>query len=397
MKIMIHILIVLILSFCESKNNIVLDHSELVQSHLKVGAENTEKYFSLLKDKNIAVAVNQTSIINNMHLVDSLISKGFKIRKIFSPEHGFRGQADAGEHVLDSVDEKTNIPLISLYGSKKKASKQDLEGIDVILFDIQDVGVRFYTYISSLHYFMESAAEIGIPLIVLDRPNPNIHYIDGPVLKPEFKSFVGMHPVPVVYGMTIGEYARMINGENWLAGDVRCDLKVIDCSSYKRSDRYILPIMPSPNLPNINSILHYPSLCFFEPSSISIGRGTDFPFQTIAHPDFKDLDFKFIPESKSGAKNPKHKGNVCFGEDLRKTRAKNESLDLTWLIKYYNKCVNSNLEFFTNERFFNLLAGNDSLVTALKEGRSETEIRESWKQDLIKFKAVRAKYLVYPD
>ena len=286
------------------------------QKEMLTGAERTSYYLPLLKGKNIGLVVNQTSIIGKVHLVDSLIQLGLNVKKIFAPEHGFRGNADAGEKISDSKDAKTGVPIISIYGSKKAPEKADLEGIDILIFDIQDVGTRFYTYISTLHYVMLSCADNNVPLIVFDRPNPNGHFIDGPMLDLAYQSFVGMHPIPVVHGMTIGEYAQMINGENWLEVNKRTNLQVVSCLNYKHSDIYNLPIPPSPNLPNMRSIYLYPSICYFEGTQISLGRGTNKQFQVLGAPNLNAGDFTFTPEPKPGAMNPPQLGKLCRGMDL---------------------------------------------------------------------------------
>ncbi len=359
------------------------------------GAERLSLYYHELNNKNVALVVNQTSRIGAKHLVDHFQEKNINIKKIFSPEHGFRSDADAGETIENSIDSKIGIPIISLYGKQKKPSAEHLDSIDLIVFDIQDVGVRFYTYISTLHYVMEAAAEQNIPLIVLDRPNPNRHLIDGPVLESEFKSFVGMHKVPVAYGMTIGEYAQMINGEAWLANGNSCDLTIISCVNYDSNSQYILPIKPSPNLPNAISIALYPSLCFFEGTAISVGRGTEHPFQVIGHPEFNNFEFKFTPKATQGAKYPKHQDQQCFGLDLRKNRPRIDRLDLSYLIDFYHLAQKSDLEYFNQNNFINLLAGTDHLRLMIEEGKTEDEIRSSWQKDLEEFKNIRSKYLIY--
>lgn len=371
---------------------------------LKVGAENTAAYFDQLKDVRVAVVGNQSSMIGDVHLVDSLLSAGIDVVKVFSPEHGFRGKADAGEKVNNEIDEKTNLPIVSLYGNNKKPKADQLTDVDVLLFDIQDVGVRFYTYISTLHYVMEAAAENDKKLIVLDRPNPNGHYVDGPVLKSGFTSFVGMHEVPVVHGMTIAEYALMVNGEGWLQGSVKCDLEYVLCENYDHTQFYELPIAPSPNLPNMASVYLYPSLCFFEGTEVSIGRGTDFPFQVIGHPDYQfdsaQVNFSFTPQPNDGAKHPKLEGKVCNGVDLheidvREYRGKS-ALDLTDLIDFYE-----NLEmgetYFLKNNFIDLLAGTDELRKAILAGDDFETIQAAWQLDLATFKEMRNKYLLYVD
>ena len=366
-----------------------------------VGAERTSLYFSKLKGKRIGFVANQTSMIKNDHLVDILLNEGVNIVKVFSPEHGFRGHADAGAKVRDEIDLQTGLPIYSLYGkSRRKPSKEVLKDIDLILFDLQDVGVRFYTYISSMHYVMEACAENSIPLILLDRPNPNGFYVDGPILNPKFKSFVGMHEVPVVHGMTIGEYAKMINGEMWLKDSVKCSLEVIPCLNYNHLIKYNLPIPPSPNLPNMRSVYLYPSLCFFEGTNVSIGRGTEIPFQIYGAPYFDSKLFKFTPKSSYGSKYPKYKEMDCFGEDLRTLSLdslKNvNSLNFNWLVKSF-KTSNESLDFFNKNGFFNLLAGTDKIMNLIKGGASGVQIRETYQMELEKFKLIRKKYLIYDD
>jgi uncharacterized protein YbbC (DUF1343 family) len=375
--------------------------SELKVEILKIetGAARTDLYFQSLKGKNVAVVANQTSVIfkeprsktqKTKHLVDSLISLHINVKKVFAPEHGFRGKADAGEVVKDGVDTKTGLQIISLYGKNKKPSAAQLKGIDVVVFDIQDVGARFYTYISSLHYVMEACAEAGIQVIVLDRPNPNAHYIDGPVLEKAHKSFVGMHKVPVVYGMTIGEYGKMINGEKWLKNGIQCNLKVIPLGNYTHKKAYNLPIKPSPNLPNDKSINLYPSLCFFEGTNVSAGRGTKMQFQIYGSPYLAKKAFSFTPQANEGAKYPKYKSKICFGEDLRTTENLNK-LDVSFLIKAYKQ--NTSKDFFNT--FFTKLAGTKKLQEQIEQGLSEKEIRKTWVKDLISFKKIRKKYLIY--
>jgi len=355
------------------------------------GANQTKEYLPLLRGKRVAVVGNQTSRIEKTHLVDSLLSQDIKVVKVFAPEHGFRGKASAGEHVKNSVDIKTGLPIISLYGKHKKPTPEDLKDVDVLLFDIQDVGARFYTYLSTLHYIMEAGAEQNIPVIVLDRPNPNSDYIDGPVMQPENMSFVGLHPVPVVYAMTIGEYAQMINGEHWLSNGVQADLTVIPVKNYKHGDEYHLPVKPSPNLPNYQAVRLYPSLCLFEGTDISVGRGTDFPFQVYGSPELKGMGFQFTPQPNEGSKYPKHEGKVCYGEDLRNITPPTE-MYLNWLIKTYRQYAGKK-EFFNN--FFNRLAGDNSLMQMIKDGKSAEEIKASWQDGIENFKQIRKKYLIY--
>ena len=367
---------------------------------LKPGAERTAVYLKLLKGKQVAVVANQTSVLEKKarssskraftHVVDSLLSLQIHIKKVFAPEHGFRGKADAGEIIKDGFDTKTGLPIVSLYGENKKPSAGHLKGIDVVVFDIQDVGARFYTYISSLHYVMEACAELNIPVLILDRPNPNAHYIDGPILKMKHSSFVGMHKVPIVYGMTIGEYGQMINGENWLKNGVKCDLTVIPIENYTHQTFYSLPIKPSPNLPNDISINLYPSLCFFEGTNVSAGRGTAMQFQIYGSPFLTKNAFSFKPQANEGAKYPKYKNKICFGEDLRTAERLNK-LDLSFLIKAYEQ--NSSKAFFNS--FFTKLAGTEKLQQQVENGLSEKRIRNSWRKGLSTFKKTRSKYLIY--
>ena len=374
-----------------------------------VGANQLELYLPLLQGKNISVVANQTSVIfkNNSylkpqkssqisqtHLVDSLLTLGVDIKKVFAPEHGYRGIADAGEYVKDGVDIKTGLPIVSLYGINRKPNPEVLKDIDVVIFDVQDVGARFYTFTSTLHYMMEACADLGITILVLDRPNPNGHYIDGPILNLEHQSFVGMHPVPIVHGMTVGEYAQMINGEGWLKNGVRCELRVVPIANYQHDKPYDLPINPSPNLPNAKSVNLYPSLCLFEGTNVSVGRGTELQFQIYGSPflDIEQFEFYFTPKPNFGAKNPKNKNLLCFGEDLRGSDALSE-INLEWLINAYQK-TSKKSSFFNS--FFTKLAGQKELQKQIEEGWSASEIRKSWQKDLEKFKKIRANYLLYP-
>jgi uncharacterized protein YbbC (DUF1343 family) len=361
------------------------------------GAQQTELYLPILKQKNIAIVANQTSVIfrnekeNYTHLVDSLHKLNITIKKVFSPEHGFRGKADAAEAVADGIDKETGIPIISLYGKNKKPTAEQLTGIELVVFDIQDVGVRFYTYISTLHYIMEACAENGIPVIVLDRPNPNAHYVDGPTLKMEHKSFVGMHPVPLVYGMTIGEYAQMINGENWLKNNVKCDLTVIPLNNYTHQIPYSLPIRPSPNLPNDQSINLYPSLGFFEGTIINAGRGTENQFQQYGAPFFPKNNFSYTPQPNFGSKFPKHQDKLCYGVDLKGVE-RLSSLNIQYLIDAFNKTPKSEKFFGTT---FTVHAGNLELEQQLKDGLTAEQIHNSWQPAIEDFKKIRVKYLMY--
>ena len=359
------------------------------EKNLKLGVEQTESYLPLLKNKKVGVIGNQTSRIGTTHLVDSLLSLGVDIVKVFSPEHGFRGKADAGAKIEDGIDVKTGLPIISLYGNNKKPKHEQLKGIDILVFDIQDVGARFYTYISTLHYIMEASAEFGISLLVLDRPNPNGHYVDGPILDTAFQSFVGMHPIPIVHGMTIGEYAKMMYGENWISG--KCDLTIIEMKNYTHEMTYDLPIKPSPNLPNAKSINLYPSLCLFEGTTISIGRGTHYPFQHFGSP-YLESNYSFTPKSGKGSRYPKHENIECFGTNLRFQDNYLMAINLNWIIEAYKQCPEK--EKFFND-FFDKLAGSKKLRLQVIEGKTSKKIKESWKVGLDDFKKTREKYLIY--
>ncbi len=364
---------------------------------IKTGAEKTELYYPLIKDKRTAVVSNHTSMVGEMHLVDTLVSMEFKVVKVFSPEHGFRGTAGAGDTIDSETDIKTGLQVISLYGTHKKPTAEDLAGVDVVLFDIQDVGIRVYTYISTMTYIMEACAENDIPVIILDRPNPNGHYIDGPLLDTSFRSFVGLHPVPLVHGMTIGEYARMVNGEGWLGDAIKCDLEVIPVENYAHKMLYQLPVKPSPNLPNMNAVYLYPSLVLFEGTMVSIGRGTDHPFEVIGHPDFLIGSFVFTPESKPSAQSPKHEGKHCYGTGLINLTGHAgipDSICLHWLLGYYDFFKDRD-DFFIS--YFNTLAGSNQLKTLIINGKSEAEIKASWQEGLGKFEKIREKYLLYED
>lgn len=352
-----------------------------------------DEYLPLIKDKKVALVVNQTSVIGTTHLVDTLLALGVSIKKVFAPEHGFRGDADAGEKIKDGIDPKTQLPIVSLYGSNRKPTPEQVEDIDVVIFDVQDVGTRFYTYISTMHYVMETCAENNKEVIVLDRPNPNGMYVDGPVLDPAFKSFVGMHPIPILHGLTVGELAQMINGEKWLENDLKCDLTVIPVKNYSHQDTYSLPVKPSPNLPNDLSIVLYPSLCLFEGTAISVGRGTYKPFQQIGHPQFTDMPHQFTPKSIDGmAKNPRYEGETCYGINFDKTPFSG-GFSLEYLIAFAKKYEGD--DFFNN--FFNKLAGTDELKQQIKNGLSAEEIRATWQKELEEYQAKRKKYLLYED
>ncbi len=361
---------------------------------IRVGAQNMRNIVAELKDKRVGIVGNQSSLVGNTHLVDTLLNSKVNVIRVFSPEHGFRGDADAGEIVSNGQDARTGLTIISLYGKNKKPKKDQLEGIDVLIFDIQDVGVRFYTYISTLHYVMQACAENNISLMVLDRPNPNGHYVDGPILDMKFSSFVGMHPIPIVHGMTIAEYAQMINGEGWLGENLKCDLTVIPCEGYTHNMPYSLPVPPSPNLRSDLSIQLYPSLCLLEATTVSVGRGTDFPFEVYGHPDFPETDFVYTPKSGFGSKDPKQEGKRCNGYHLTDSiYQRMYKLDFSFLVNA-NKQLNGKL-FIDRDNFFNLLSGNDVLIEQLKQGKSEQEIRASWEPGLSAFKEKRKKYLLY--
>ena len=364
-----------------------------------VGANNISKYISLLQGKRIGVLANQTSVIykndnSYTHLIDSLISLNVNVTTIFSPEHGFRGNKDAGESVEDGVDIKTGVPIISLHGSYKKPKKETLENLDIMIFDIQDIGVRFYTYLSTLHYIMESCAEANIPLVILDRPNPNGHYVDGPTMEKEHRSFLGMHEIPLVHGMTLAEYAQMIIGEKWLSDSKVCELIIVSCSNYNHDKSYSLPIRPSPNIPNDLAVKLYPSLGLFEGTNINAGRGTEFQFQRYGAPflDSTVMKFTYIPHPNFGAKNPKHNDILCFGENLQNVLVKKE-LTLKWLIKAYENCKDKS-QFFL-KKGFTKHAGTVTLQTQIEKGLTEEDIKATWIDDLEAFKKIRKKYLIY--
>ncbi|MCB9033011.1 MAG: DUF1343 domain-containing protein [Chitinophagales bacterium] len=371
----------------------------ITKKEIEVGALQLSEYLPLLQNKTVALVVNQTSVINSTHLLDTLISLGINVKKVFAPEHGFRGTADAGEHINNGVDTKTNTPIVSLYGNNKKPSTDQLSNVDIVLFDIQDVGVRFYTYISTLQYVMEACAENNKALIVLDRPNPNGYFVDGPVLEKTHQSFVGMQQIPIVYGMTIGEYAQFLNGEKLLENGVLCNLTVIPCKNYDHNSFYELPIKPSPNLPNMASIYLYPSLCFFEgTTNISLGRGTDKPFQIYGSNDFsKNLPFSFTPVSTEGAKYPPLQNKLCYGYDLSSISIdslQEMHINLDYLLNAYQMTKSKN-SFFND--FFVKLAGTNDLKNQIKNGNSANQIKATWQNNIDQFKVIRKKYLLYKD
>ncbi len=385
-----------------------VQHTDIADTKIIPAAERMNVYLPRLQGKKVAVFANNTSLVGKVHLVDTLLRSHVDVRKIFAPEHGFRGTADAGEKVSNSRDPKTGVPVISLYGKKRKPTAEDLADVDVIVFDIQDVGVRFFTYISSLEDLAESAIEFNKPLIILDRPNPNGFYVDGPVRKPGFRSFLGMQQVPVVYGMTIGEYAQMLKGEKMIDSAIRkktgrnLDLTVIPCENYTHKSKYILPEKPSPNLPDMASVYLYPSTCFFEGTVLSEGRGTDRPFQQFGHPNLPDTLYSFTPTSREGAKSPKLQDKRCYGWDLGGTNEEvlkkvDGKLHLSYVKKAYELFEPKDSFFLNKGANFNRLAGNSELLTQIRNGKSDEEIRASWKPDLDRFKTIRKKYLLYED
>ena len=386
------LLFVLTLLSCRNQS------STQAQTPISVGAQQTAQYLPILKNKNIGIVANQTTVIfkedGYRHLVDSLLSLNIAVKKVFAPEHGFRGTADAGEYVKDGVDAGSGVPIVSLYGANKKPSAQALEGLDVIIFDVQDVGARFYTFLSTLHYMMETCAKLGITVLVLDRPNPNGHYVDGPILDLNYSSFVGVHPVPIVHGLTVGEYAKMINGEGWLTDGIQCDLKLIPVENYTHQTAYELPIKPSPNLPNAKAINLYPSLCLFEGTNVSMGRGTALQFQIFGSPflEHSDYTYEFIPKPNVGAKYPVHENKICKGLNLQNLSSL-DYIELKWVIDAYQNTENKT-DFFSP--FFTKLAGQKLLQEKIESGWTAAQIRESWKPDLERYKLLRAPYLLYP-
>ncbi|MBX2945788.1 MAG: DUF1343 domain-containing protein [Cyclobacteriaceae bacterium] len=370
-----------------SASNIAVEKADVI-----TGAQQLNLLLPTIGSQRIGIVVNHTSLIGKTHLVDSLKSRGANLVKIFAPEHGFRGTVEAGEEIKDGYDSKTGLPVVSLYGNNKKPTPEQLGDIDLIIFDIQDVGVRFYTYISTLHYVMEACAENNKKLIVLDRPNPNGSYVDGPIMEKQHMSFVGMHPIPIVHGLTMGELANMINGERWLGENKKCSLEVITLKNWKHSDTYSLPVRPSPNLPNDQAIKLYPSICLFEGTVISLGRGTQMPFQIIGHPELKNMPFQFTPVSIEGmSKNPPLENKLCYGLDLQHVNVK-PYIDLSYLISFYRAFPDKD-KFFNN--YFEKLAGTSKLREQIRQGLDETQIRESWQDELNHFKELRIKYLLY--
>ncbi len=364
-------------------------------STIQTGADQMALYLPALQGKRVGMVVNHTSLVGRTHLVDSLLVRGIQIKTIFAPEHGFRGQATDGETISSSRDPRTGVQIASLYGRTQKPTPQQMDSLDVVVFDIQDVGARFYTYTSTMHYVMEACAEANKPMIVLDRPNPNGQYVDGPVLDPKFKSFVGLNPIPVVYGLTIGELATMINGEGWLAGSNVCRLTVIPLKNYTHQTPYVLPVAPSPNLPNQQSILLYPSICFFEGTVVSVGRGTSKQFQVIGSPYTKYGPYTFTPVDKPGAVNPPQEGQLCYGLDLSNVATSKQGLMLNYFFDYFNRATDKS-KFFLTSNYIDRLAGTDQLRLQLLAGVSEAKIRQSWQPALDAYKQMRKKYLLYP-
>lgn len=377
-------------------------HVEKFDADIIPAANQFHKYIDFIKNKRLGLVVNHTSTVGESHLVDTLLKMGFDIKKIFAPEHGFRGKADAGEKLKDGIDTRTGLPIVSLYGKNRKPSSEQFQNLDLVLFDIQDVGVRFYTYTSTMTYVMAACAENKVPLLILDRPNPNGHYVDGPVLEKAQKSFVGLHPVPIVHGLTVAEYARMINGEGWLEDGAKCTLYHVECLNYNHQKFYKLPIPPSPNLPNMKSIYLYPSLCWFEGTTVSVGRGTTKQFQVFGHPDCTVGNYSFKPIPREGARRPKHKGEVCKGYDLSQLKIedlqKTTTLNLTYLLDFYKMLSkNKQADFFNENNFFDKLVGTSQLQNQIKEAIKVTDIQKSWQKDLEAYKKLRKKYLLYKD
>lgn len=370
-------------------------------AQVKNGADRLEELFPLLENKRISLVVNQTSLVQNVHLLDTLYNKGVHITQVFAPEHGFRGDADAGEFIKNGKDYRTQVPIISLYGKNKKPQQAQLQQTDIVIFDIQDVGARFYTYISTMFYVMQACAENNKELIILDRPNP-CDYVDGPVLDMKYKSFVGMLPIPVLHGCTIGELAQMINGEGWLGNNLQCPLKVITIEDWKHGQPYSLPVKPSPNLPNDQAIALYPSLCPFEGTSVSVGRGTDFPFQIIGSPTTKNLKFRFMPHPMKGSdKHPLHQDTYCYGLNLSSEKNIPKGFSLQYVIQFYNYFQNltkhAEKEFFTRPHWFDLLMGTNQVRLDILKNKTEEQIRSAWQKKLNQYKEIRKKYLLYED
>ena len=395
---LIFLILILVQYSCDSaERNTENDNPEKA---ILPGAWQTEKYFPLLEGKAIALVANHSSLVGNVHLVDTLLSTGFDLRKVFGPEHGFRGEAADGEHVQSGIDPKTGMQIISLYGANRRPKPEDVKDLDLIIFDIQDVGTRFYTYISTMSYVMEEAARQGIPMLILDRPNPNGHFVDGPILEKQHSSFVGLHPIPIAHGMTVAEYAQMVNGQGWLGEGLQCSLYIVKVENYHRQMWYELPVAPSPNLPNMISIMLYPGLCLFEGTAISVGRGTDFPFQVYGHPDLPPDKFPFVftPKSRRESVYPPLEGKLCQGIDLRGYDPQRlmsiSKVDLQHLLHAYKHFPRKD-DFFLNS--FERLAGTSQLRKQIIEGKTEEEIRQTWQEGLKNFIEMRKPYLLYPD
>ena len=396
MRILFLVIIFVLLASCGMSQEKEAKKS-VVKKEIIVGAEQSELYLDSIKNKRVALVVNQSSLVKKQHLLDYLIEKQINVVKVFAPEHGFRGNVDRGKHINNDIDQETGVSIISMYGKNRRPTNKQIEDVDIIIFDIQDAGARFFTYISSMHEVMEACAINKKQLIIFDRPNPLGDYIDGPIRQKQFKSFVGMHPIPIVHGLTVGELAQMINGEGWLENKNKCKLKIIKVKNYKHSMQYVLPVKPSPNLPNQLSIRLYPSLCFFEATNISIGRGTKFPFQVVGYPDKVFGDSLFIPKDIKGMQiNPIQEGKVCYGVDLRSLKPENQKFTLKYLINFYKKS-NFKDKFFSREKWFKLLSGNKKLLEQIKNGLSEKEIKASWQKELEQYKLMRKKYLLYHD
>lgn len=399
MKRCLNIVMLLLLSFVASSDGAasqVVDGEQIQESGLIVGAERDALLQSKLANKKLGLIVNQSSLVRGQHLIDYLVAGGMMVNTLFAVEHGIRGTADAGEHISNATDKATGLSIYSLYGKQKQPTIKDLENIDALVFDLQDVGVRFYTYLSSLHYVMQSCADTDTPLFILDRPNPNGTYVDGPILEPEHASFVGMHPIPVLHGMTLGELGRMINGEGWLKGSKACDLTVIPIANYSRHMPYDLPVRPSPNLPNAQAIQLYPLIALFEATNISVGRGTAFPFQVLGGVEPSFGDFSFTPVSMQGsAKTPKHMDIILYGEDLR--LSKMHGLDLSKFIEWYERLKAQNMTLITNPKWLAKLMGTEKFYNQIIAGLSEQDIKKTWGSGLAKFKKTRRKYLLYPE
>ena len=388
-------------SSTSSNTGVPLPEPHTDSARIVIGAEQLDRYLPILKDKRVAIVANQTSLVGKTHLVDTLIRSQVQVIKVFAPEHGFRGNAEAGALIKDGLDSKTGLRIISLYGKNKKPTDEMLRDVDIVIFDIQDVGARFYTYISTMHYVMEACAEHSIPLVILDRPNPNGHYIDGPIREKELASFVGMHPIPIVHGCTVGELAQMINGEHWLQGSDSCSITIIRCINYRHDLAYTLDTAPSPNLSTQEAVLLYPSLCWFEGTCVSVARGTNFPFRAIGFPNATRGEFEFTPRSIPGvADHPIHENKKCVGLDLRSLSVDSihqlHEIQLDWLISMYQACPEGTT-FFTQADFFDKLAGTSALRSQIAQGVSAADIRKSWKSGLEDYRTLRSKYLLYPD